>query len=257
MRSSLAGLAAAAALVLVSCGGQPSKAPHADATKTDAPSLDPGDFVAQIDNPWLPLRPGNTWVYRSTSEDGVQRNVVTVLAATRVVDGVTATGVHDVVMDSRGRIVEDTHDWFAQDTHGNVWYLGEDTSEYDPPGGKTFSKEGSWEAGVDGAVAGIAMLANPRVGDGYRMEYLAGHAEDRATVRDLDASLPAGLHLPISLRSVLPNLDNVSLLRTEDTTPLEPDLVENKWYAEGVGVVAEKTVAGGDEVVQLIRFTRG
>jgi hypothetical protein len=166
---------------------------------------------------------------------------VTVLDETREVQGVTATVVHDVVRDPDGAVLEDTYDWYAQDAAGNVWYLGEDTTEYD---GRRVSKEGSWEAGVDGAQAGLAMPASPRVGDGYRMEHYAGVAEDRAQVLRLDAS------------ASVPYGDFTGLLETEDSTPLEPGVVEHKLYAEGVGVVREETVAGGDEVVELVSMTR-
>jgi hypothetical protein len=205
----------------------------------DEHTLDPSDYVKKIDNPWLPLQPGRSWVYSSVSSDGPQQITVTVLEETKDIQGVTATVVHDVVTGPRGRVIEDTYDWYAQDTKGNVWYLGEATTEYD---GKQASTEGSWQAGVDGARAGIAMLAKPRVGDGYKQEYLAGEAEDQAQVLGLDATttVPAGSF--------------THLLRTKDSTPLEPDLVENKFYARGIGVVLEITVAGGDEVVRLVSY---
>ena len=125
--------------------------------------LGPGDFTTRIDNPYLPMRPGSRWVYRETDTEGtVQRVVVKVTRRTkRIANGVTARVVRDTVTE-RGRLVEDTFDWYAQDRAGNVWYLGEDTTEYED--GRPVSKEGSWEAGVDGARAGIVMLARPRPG---------------------------------------------------------------------------------------------
>ncbi len=126
------------------------------------PEPDPADFVATIDNPYLPYLPGTRWVYRNTSSEGDERIVVTVTHRTRVVQGVRTTVVRDTVTDENGEVVEDTFDWFAQDTAGNVWYFGEDTTAYEE--GKP-TREGSWEAGVDGAQAGIVMLADPRPGD--------------------------------------------------------------------------------------------
>ena len=231
---------------LAGCVGEPPKTEPAGVDEIPAPTesaaeqkLDPGDYVKKIDNPWLPLEAGRSWVYSSVSAEGPQRITVTVLEETKDIQGVTATVVHDVVTGPRGKVIEDTYDWYAQDRKGNVWYLGEATTEYD---GKTSSTEGSWQAGVDGARAGIAMLAKPRVGDGYKQEYLAGEAEDQAQVLALDGttSVPAG--------------EFEDLLQTEDTTPLEPTLVENKFYARGVGVVREVTIAGGDEVVTLVSF---
>ena len=174
--------------------------------------------------------------------EGDEAITVTVTDETKVVAGVTATVVHDVAKDEKGTVLEDTYDWYAQDTAGNVWYLGEDTTAYD---GQLSTKEGSWEAGVDGAEAGLAMPAEPRVGDGYAQEYYEGVAEDRGEILATDATVTIGYG------------DYDQVVRTEDTTPLEPDLVEQKYYAPGVGVVMEKTVAGGDEVVELVAFTAG
>lgn len=227
-------IARAAALLpvvmLVACGGEPPTSPPTGNDEVSPPveALDPDDFVGGVDNPFLPLTPGATWVYRGTSAERRTTITVTVLPETREVDGVEATVVREVVTGRKGKVLERTDDWFAQDRAGNVWYLGE---------------QGSWETGVDGAGAGIAMLAEPRVGDGYRMEHLAGEAEDLATVLELDAEVtgPAG--------------EWAQVLKTEDTNPLEPEVVEHKFYAEGIGLVRSETVSGGDEIVELIGFT--
>ena len=208
-----------------------------DGLVVPTPSPDPDDFVPRIDNPYLPLVPGSTWTYESRSSTGTETITVTVTDETRMVAGVETTVVHDEVRDARGRLVEDTYDWFAQDRDGNVWYFGEDTTAYDE-GAPT--REGSWEAGVDGAQAGIIMPADPRVGDTYQQEYWAGEAEDRGEVLETDGS-----H-----ESVDPKYGD--LVVTADTTPLEPDLVEHKYYARGFGVVREETVEGGDEEVRLV-----
>jgi len=231
-----------ASLVLTACGAEP---PSIDPTGVDeltipTPSPDPDDFVDEITNPYLPLSPGSTWTYTATTEDGTETITVTVLDTTRMIQGIEATVVHDVVRDEDGDVLEDTLDWFAQDRRGNVWYLGEDTTEYD---GAKVSTEGSWEAGVDGAEAGLAMPAEPRVGDGYRQEYYPGVAEDRAVVIDLDT--------PLTLAHAV--FDD--LLEIEESTALEPDVVERKYYARGTGLVAERTVEGGDEVVELVDYS--
>ena len=237
---------AAALLVTTGCGPGSSPAVYpptgVDGLTVPTPSPDPDDFSERIDNPWLPLLPGAEWVYET---DGTESETVTVTVTgeTRLVAGVTTTVVHDVVTDRDGDVVEDTYDWFAQDTAGNVWYFGEDTTEYDERGRP--DDAGSWEAGVDGAQAGLAMLAEPRVGDGYRMEHLEGEAEDLARVVALDEEVELGIG----------SYDGV--LRTEDTTPLEPALVEEKYYARGVGLLLEMTVAGGTERVELVDFTPG
>lgn len=206
------------------------------------PSPDPDDFVDRIDNPYLPLRPGSRWVYASTSTEGDQRIVVAVTDRTKMVAGVKTTVVRDRVTTGDGELVEATYDWFAQDADGNVWYFGEHTTAYRD--GKA-TTGGSWEAGVDGAQAGLVMPADPRPGQAYQQEYRAGVAEDEGKVLAVHATVsgPAGKY------------DDV--VRTADFTPLEPRLMERKSYAPGVGVVQEREVRGGDEVVHLLRFEAG
>jgi hypothetical protein len=206
-------------------------------------NIDPAQFTSVVDNPYLPTLPGARWVYEATNEDGeVERTVVEVLDRTKTVMGVEAIVVHDVV-DVGGEVIEDTYDWFAQDADGNVWYLGEDTTAYE---NGAASKEGSWEAGVDGALPGVVMWGDPAAAPGgYRQEYLAGQAEDMAEVIATtgSASTPAG--------------DVTDVVVTRDWTPLEPDLIEQKTYARGVGLVGESTETGGQQVesVQLVEYT--
>ncbi|HEX5860485.1 MAG TPA: hypothetical protein VFY58_01495 [Nocardioides sp.] len=240
----LLALATALPLLLAGCGSAPQKSPPTgvDGLEIPTPSPDPDDFVQGVDNPFLPLRPGNRWVYESSGPDP-EVITVTVTDDTRVVQGVTTTVVHDVVEDADGRVVEDTHDWFAQDAAGNVWYFGEETTEYDDRGRPDHS--GSWEAGVDGAQAGVAMLAEPRVGDGYQQESYPGEAEDVGKV----LSLNEAVNVPFGSYS--------GVLQTEDTTPLEPGLVEHKYYAPGVGLLLEETMLGGSERVELVAFRGG
>jgi len=206
-------------------------------------TLDPADFTTRIDNPYWPMRPGSSWVYRESSDEGPpNRIVVTVTNRTkRVAAGVVARVIHDRATQA-GKLVEDTQDWYAQDGAGNVWYLGEATKAYKH--GKVSSTKGSWEAGVKGAQAGVIIPAHPRVGMTYRQEYLRGEAEDRGRVLSLDerVKVPAG-----SFQHVL---------MTRDWTPLEPDATEHKFYARGTGPVLSLDVTGGGRE-ELLRFTRG
>jgi hypothetical protein len=207
-------------------------------------TLDPADFTTRIDNPYWPMRPGSSWVYRETSDEGPpNRIVVTVTNRTkRVAAGVVARVIHDRATQA-GHVVEDTQDWYAQDSEGNIWYLGEATKAYKH--GKVSSRKGSWEAGVDGAQAGVIMPAHPRVGMTYRQEYRRGVAEDRGSVLSLDkrVKVPAG------------SFDHV--LATHDWTPLEPDAAEHKFYARGTGPVLSLDIAAGGGREELLRFTRG
>jgi hypothetical protein len=205
--------------------------------------LDPANFTTEIDNLYWPMKPGSHWVYRETDAEGdVQRNDVTVTNRTKRIMGIEAVVVHDVVR-LGGRVTENTFDWYAQDADGNLWYLGEDTKEYE--NGKLKTTEGSWEAGVDGALGGIIVPAHPEPGLSYREEYYKGHAEDGAE----NLSLNAHAKVPYG------TFDHV--LQTRNFSPLEPNLVEEKFYARGVGVVLEITVSGGSDRAELVSFDRG
>lgn len=194
-------------------------------------TIDPANFVAGIDHPFYPLKPGTKFIY-----GGDEKVEVTVSPDTRMILGVPTTVVRDQVFVD-GALEEDTIDWFAQDRQGNVWYFGEKTAEYKD--GKVSSTKGSWEAGVNGAVPGIVMLAQPQIGDAYRQEYFAGEAEDLAAVTGLSGSItvPAGSYR--------------DLLVTEEWTPLDTARRERKTYARGVGLVETRTIKGGTEVVVL------
>ena len=238
----------ALAFALVVVGVVPAGAAGPDPCPIPLPTgdepveLDPADFVGGIDNPYWPMAPGTRWVYRETDgRGGAQQVVVTVKARTRDILGIDATVVRDVVTE-REEPMEDTLDWFAQDVCGNVWYLGERTKEY--VDGKVVSTEGSWEAGVDGAQAGVVMPAEPMAGLSYRQEHYAGHAEDAAQVLSGEerAQVPAG-----SFRDVL---------LTKDSTPLEPRVLEYKLYAPEVGPVLVLAVSGGAAREELVRFDR-
>jgi hypothetical protein len=224
----------------------PSAAPSPIALPqgSEAYDLDPALFAGvAIDNAFWPMAPGSRWVYTETDGEGNEQRVeVTVLDQTKEIAGIQATVVHDIVTQD-GETVEDTLDWYAQDALGNLWYLGEDTKEYEA--GKVVSTEGSWQTGVDGGQAGIILPAAPAVGMTWRQEYLKGQAEDSAEVLSVDESVevPAGTY------------DHV--VRTRDFTPLEPTVEENKYYARGVGPVQEIQTTGGVSIDKLIEFTPG
>ena len=192
------------------------------------------------------MSPGSRWRYEETGENGETEIItVEVLDEHHAVMGVDTIVVHDVVSTEDGDVIEDTYDWYAQDTDGNVWYFGEDTTAYEDG---VASTAGSWQAGVDGALPGIVMPAAPEVSDtGYRQEYFPGEAEDMGQViaDSGSVSTPYG------------EFDDV--IRTRDWTPLEPDIVEEKTYARDVGFVHEvKTnTEGTGAQVQLIDYTIG
>ena len=238
----------ATASVLAACGD--SGASGAEASGSELPQgsepvqLDPAEFTTDIDNRYWPMTPGSRWVYRETDTEGSeQKVVVTVTNRTKeIANGVEARVVHDVVTEN-GEPVEITDDWYAQDSEGNVWYLGEDTVEYE--NGKPVSRAGSFEAGVDGAQPGIIMPADPEEGMTYRQEYYEGEAEDKGEIVGLgeQAEVPAG------------HFEDV--LMTKDINPLEPKILEFKFFAPNVGPVLAVSVSGGSDREELVRYSPG
>jgi hypothetical protein len=213
------------------------------------PKINPNNFVTVIDNPYFSLEPGKTFHYQNkVIEDSNEGQVttietvdVTVTSQTKEIMGVTCVVVHDVSKEG-STVLEDTYDWYAQDKQGNVWYFGEDTKSYEDG---QVSTEGSWTAGVDGAKPGIVMHAHPeqQIGKPYYQEYYEGHAEDQAIVLDTKSNAKVAYG----------SFENC--IRTKDFTRLEPDVVENKYYAKGVGLVLAVRVKGGNEREELMSIT--
>jgi hypothetical protein len=222
----------------------PTTAPAAPAARPlpvgDQPvSLDAADFTADITNPFWPMAPGTRWTYREVDAEGAEKRVV-VIATTEtrpIANGLTARVVRDTVTED-GALVEDTFDWYAQDRAGNVWYLGEDTAEFEDD--QVVTKEGSFEAGIDGAMPGIALPADPQPGMVYRQEFYRGHAEDNGEVLSVreQVDVPAGHYGDAML--------------TKDTATIEPDVLEYKLYARGVGPVLTLGISGGGGREELI-----
>lgn len=202
------------------------------------PEIVPSEFVAGIDNPYLPLVPGTTFVYEAETEDGFARNEVTVLRKKKTILGVKCTVVRDrEYLD--GELLEETEDWYAQHQDGTVWYFGERSFDFED--GVPSLSPGSWEAGVDGAKPGIIMLGDPQSGDSYLQEFYEGFAEDEAAVLRLNASVSVEYG------------DFQECLVTKEWTRLEPGAVEKKYYAAGVGLVLVEEISGGKTVrVELV-----
>jgi hypothetical protein len=233
---------------LAGCGGTASSSDSTAAKSTTTPTPTsaatapvpaPSDFTTQIDNPYWPLKPGTRCVVREVDEEGhAFTNNITVTSGTKkVAAGITGRVVRDTLLDGN-TVVEDTYDWYAQDSSGNVWYLGEDTAEFH--NGKV-DKSGSFEAGVHGALPGIIMPASPQVGQTFREEFLKGEAEDQGTVLSTDemVDVPAGHY--------------THLLMTRESTPLEPDALEYKFFARGVGQVLALGVSGDVDREELLK----
>ena len=188
----------------------------------------------KIDNKYLPLIPGTTMIYNGTSDGDPTRDVFVITNDTKEIAGITTRVIHDdgyVKNDHE----ETTNDWFAQDDSGNVWYMGEYTTDLSNKG----SHEGSWEAGVKGAKAGIVMEAEPKVGNTYNQEFAKGSAEDKGTILSLNETLC----VPYGCFS--------NVLKTKDFSPLEPDIVENKYYAQNIGEIKAISVKGESDAETL------
>jgi hypothetical protein len=223
MRSALAALLLAA--VVAGCGGSDKR----------------NGFSANVTNEWFPLRPGSVYRYRGVKDGEPSREVMTVTHRTTTVDGAPCVVVSDRLY-IRGRLEERTEDWYTQDDKGNVWYYGEQTAELDEHG-NVKTTEGSWEAGKDGALPGIFMYAGPKVGDRARQEHLKGQAEDHFQV------LARGQTATVPFRTFH------DALLTKEWTPLEPGVLDHKFYARGIGTVLEQTVKGGNERNELVSFS--
>jgi hypothetical protein len=210
----------------------------------DPPEFVGGNFVDPLQigrsvrpNPYFPLDPGRKWVYRSEDETVT----VEVLGQVIRIAGVPCTVVRDIVTEDGGRTVEDTMDWFAQHRDGTVWYCGEISAEYE--NGQIVGFEGSWRAGTDNARAGKIMPINPRVGEIYRQEFALGDAEDVGQVISITGSESA----PAA------SCDGRCVV-TRDFTPLEPDALEHKYYASGVGLILEVKPETGERL-ELVELT--
>ena len=204
------------------------------------PVIDPSNFVAQIDNPYFPLVPGTTFIYEGHTPKGFEHDEFAVTHRNRVILGVRCVEVHDTVK-TDGELTEDTLDWFAQDRDGNVWYFGENTHELED--GLITTIEGTFMAGVNGDKPGIVMKAHPAINDFYRQEFSLNNAEDFAETR----SLTQTVHVPAGTFH--------NCLKSKETTPLEPDLLEYKYYAPGVGNVLTVDAKTGDRE-ELVRIRR-
>ncbi|MGI8461366.1 MAG: hypothetical protein ACR2OC_06975 [Solirubrobacterales bacterium] len=209
-------------------------------------NLDPAEFTTKIDNPYWPMAPGNKWVYSETDTvGGHEKVVVEVTDKTKMIaNGIEARVIRDTVTE-KGVPVEVTDDWFAQDSVGNIWYLGEYVTNYE--NGKVVDHTGSFEAGVDGAEAGVTMPANPQAGMEYRQEYYKGEAEDQGavvTVGEEQVEVPFGFY-------------DKDVLMTRDTVPTEPKVEELKFYAPGVGPLLSVHTDGTGGRGSLVSFTQG
>ncbi len=200
-------------------------------------------FSARVTNPWYPLLVGSSWVYRGVKDGEPSREVMTVTHRTKTVGGAPCVVVSDLLY-VRGRLEERAEDYYTQDSQGRVWYFGEKTAELDQQG-HVKNTSGSWLAGVRGAKPGIFMFTHPAPGHSARQEYYKGEAEDHFQVLRLETSVK------------VPFIATKRALLTKEWTPLEPGVIDHKYYARGIGTVLERTAKGPLERNELVSFRRG
>ena len=241
MKTRILSLSAFAVAVATGIGGV-AFAPQARSQTTEGPPPMPASssFSARVDNPWFPLLRGTRWVYTGVKDGKRTRDLVTVTQQTKMIEGAPCVAVHDRLY-MQGRLEERTTDWYSQDSHGNVWYFGENTAELDAHGHVT-STEGTWKAGVAGAKAGIYIPGHPRLGQSGQQEFLKGHAEDHFKIIGL-------------FRTVAPP-GKANTLLTKEWTPLERGVVDHKMYLRGIGTVLEQSQRGPDERNELVSIRR-
>jgi hypothetical protein len=214
------------ALVLAGCGGSAHSSP--------------ARFSAHVTNPWYPLLPGSRWVYRGVKDGEPSRELMTVTHRTRTIQGAPCVVVSDLLY-LRGRLEERTEDYYTQDEQGRVWYFGEKTAELDRQG-HVKNTSGSWLAGRNGAKAGIFMFTHPKPGQSARQEYYKGEAEDHFQVLQLGVSVKVSF------------IATKRALLTKEWTPLEPGVIDHKFYVRGIGTVLERTAKGPLERNELVSF---
>jgi hypothetical protein len=242
-------MGAVAALAVTAAAAAGIWAPAAGAAKgVPAPKASHfGPRSNLITNTWFPLARGSVYVYDGQKDGKQARDVMTVTRKTKLITGIRAAVVADRLF-LNGRLAERTTDWYAQDKHGTIWYLGEKTAELNAKG-KVTSTEGSFLNGRDGAKGGIFMPANPQVGQSFQQESFKGQAEDRFRILDLATSITT------------PAVSSQNAMLTEETTPLEPKVIDHKYYVQGIGTVKEQQVAGAPagqaEETQLVSFQAG
>ena len=242
----IVGAALCLGLLIVAVPGQTLAVNGGACNRSYDVSISPADFKRPagapnpIDNAYFPLSPGMSWHYEGFKDGGPLTDIQTVTSDTKTIMGVPARVVRDTNWED-GVLAEDTFDWYAQDDAGNVWYFGEDTKEFDE-NGNVVTTEGSWEAGKNGNLPGLFMLAQPRSGLTYRQEFGIGVAVDMTTVLSLHK------HLTVPFGT----FGNV--IETKEFSCIESGL-DHKWYASGIGNIKELAAANGQEMIQLVDFS--
>ena len=209
-------------------------APAAFAASPKAAPTDASAYASAIDNPWFPMQPGTTLVYKGTLDDRRADREFEVTTKTKVIAGIICIVAEDRV-NLGGKPSEKTIAYYAQDKDGNVWYFGEESQELDKQG-KVIKSEG-WLAGTDGATPNLLMYAHPEVGDRFEHAYTGGITEVLKLAAPVD--VPYG-----SFKDAL---------QIKDWNPAEVDVLSHKFYLKGVGEARDTDVKGQSEEIELVK----
>jgi hypothetical protein len=246
-RSSLAAILCIG--LFVRCAGAQDSKTAAQQPAQNLEAFDPGTFPrpSQIDNTWMPLKPGTRFVYEGTTieDDGTavpHRVVINVTDLTKVVGGIRTVVTWDLDY-SDGELVEAELAFFAQDSTGTVWRMGEYPEEYD--GGK-FVAAPAWLHGLEGASAGIMMKAQPQVGTPSYAEGWAPAVNwtDRGQVDQ------------VGQKTCVPASCYEDVVVIAETSAGEPDAQQLKYYARGVGNVRVGWRGAGEKTKETLQLTR-
>lgn len=200
----------------------------------------PENFVSGIDNPYLTYEPGTTFIYKVKDSREDEEIRIEVTDRTKEVLGVTAIVVVDSDWEA-GELVESTEGLFAQDIDGNVWILAEQSIEYEDG---VIVDEDIWSTGVDGALPGIVMKADPLPGDIYLNEYYKDLNEAGVGILSLDASAST------------PHGSFTDCLKVRDWSPQDPHEIEYKYYCKEVSTLVLDETEDSDyreELTEVIR----
>jgi hypothetical protein len=193
-----------------------------------------------ITNPYYPLAVGATWRWKGQFRNQPYDQEDVVLNYTRKIDGVVTRPEVDRDL-VKGKIIAGSIDYYAQDDQGNVWYLGEATEHY--VDGKLTDHADSWIAGKGGALPGIFMPAHPTQGKrSYQQEYAPNVAADVEHIVNISRSVCE----PVRCYA--------HVVQANETTVLSPGVLAAKYYAPGVGLIGEDTLAGDPYSYRLISF---
>lgn len=223
------------------------------------PSFDPADFESDYKNlrnpnPYFPLTIGYRWEYAG----GDETNTIVALNETKLIEGVTCIVLNDKRYE-KGKLVENTDDWYGQRKDGTVDFCGEMVGNYEtfkgdrPARPELLSTDGQWKTGRDRDPSGAYFLGSPTVGDMHRQEFSPGNAED--TVVYLSTSYGYGTnpaldrHVPRDLVDLFCSARDCVV--TGESTALEPDTFHHKFYARGVGFILEVSPKTG-EALRLV-----